>query len=58
MKSTLRLLLLPFQAPMLLLLIAVSTYLGMHWILPMQDPQGQLPVMAHLVWSAEMLQAS
>jgi len=57
MKSTLRLLLLPFQAPMLLLLIAVSTYLGMHWILPMQDPQGQLHVMAHLVWSAEMLQA-
>ena len=31
MKDVFRLMLLPLQAPMLLLLVGVSTYQGMHW---------------------------
>ncbi|MEB3332585.1 MAG: hypothetical protein VKI83_08845 [Synechococcaceae cyanobacterium] len=57
MRSLLSLLLIPIQAPMVLLLVAVSTYLGMHWSLPLPRDQDGLTFLADLVWSAECLQA-
>jgi hypothetical protein len=57
MKSFLRLLMLPLQAPMLLLLLAVSTYLGLHWSRPLVQDETQLGALGTLVWSAECLQA-
>jgi hypothetical protein len=57
MKGLLRVLLLPLQAPMLLLLGAVSTYLGLHWSRPLLAGESELSEMAHLIWSAECLQA-
>jgi hypothetical protein len=57
MKSFLRLLMLPLQAPMLLLLLAVSTYLGLHWSRPLEKAESQLGALGTLVWSAECLQA-
>jgi len=57
MTSLFRLLLLPIQAPMLLLLVLVSTYLGLHWGLPLERSGAQLTPMASLVWSAECAQA-
>ena len=57
MKGFLRLLLMPIQAPMLLLLAAVSTYLGIHWSRPLQVEDSNLSALAHLVWSAECVQA-
>jgi hypothetical protein len=57
MKALFRFLLLPIQAPMLLVLVAVSTYLGLHWSRPLLLGESQLSAMAHLVWSAECLQA-
>ena len=57
MKSFLRLTILPVQAPMLLLLFAVSTYLGMHWSRPITDEASKLASLGTLIWSAECLQA-
>lgn len=57
MKGFLRVLLMPIQAPMLLLLALVSTYLGMHWSRPFQVGESKISDLAHLVWSAECLQA-
>lgn len=57
MRSLLRLLLLPIQAPMLLLLVGVSTYLGMHWSLPLEQAGAHPPAHVSLIWSAECLQA-
>ena len=57
MRSFLRLLMLPLQAPMLLLLLAVSTYLGLHWSRPLEKAESQLGALGTLVWSAECLQA-
>lgn len=57
MKALFRFLLLPIQAPMLLVLVAVSTYLGLHWSRPLLLGESRLSAMAHLVWSAECLQA-
>ncbi|MFZ0409394.1 MAG: hypothetical protein WAM11_14990 [Cyanobium sp.] len=57
MNSLLRLLLLPVQAPMLLLLFAISTYLGMHWSRPITVEPSELASLGTLVWSAECLQA-
>ncbi|MEI6030533.1 MAG: hypothetical protein WCQ20_05115 [Synechococcaceae cyanobacterium ELA739] len=57
MKSLLRLTLLPMQAPMLLLLFAISTYLGMHWSRPIELEASQLASLGTLIWSAECLQA-
>ena len=57
MRSFLRLLMLPLQAPMLLLLLAVSTYLGLHWSRPLVHDETQLDALGTLVWSAECLQA-
>lgn len=49
-----RLLLLPLQAPMLVLLVAVCTYLGHHWSLP-DCPEG--PLQPLLIWLVECGQA-
>ncbi len=57
MKSFLRLTILPVQAPMLLLLFAVSTYLGMHWSRPITVEASELASLGTLIWSAECLQA-
>lgn len=57
MRSFLRLLMLPLQAPMLLLLLAVSTYLGLHWSRPLVQDETQLDALGTLVWSVECLQA-
>jgi hypothetical protein len=57
MSSFLRLLMLPLQAPMLLVLLAVSTYLGLHWSRPLEKAESQLDALGTLVWSAECLQA-
>lgn len=57
MTAFVRLLLLPLQAPMLLLLLAVSTYLGLHWGLPLERSGTQLTPMGSLLWSAECAQA-
>ena len=57
MKSFLRILLMPIQAPMLLLLAAVSTYLGIHWSRPLRVEDSNLSALSNLVWSAECLQA-
>jgi len=57
MKSLLRLTLLPMQAPMLLMLFAISTYLGMHWSRPIELEASQLASLGTLIWSAECLQA-
>ena len=57
MRRLLHLLLLPLRAPMLLLLAAVSVYLGLHW----GDPQGGGISPTHhyapLFWSAQCAQA-
>ena len=57
MRPLLRLMLLPVQAPMLLLLFAVSTYLGMHWSRPISMEASELASLGTLLWSAECLQA-
>lgn len=57
MTSLVNLLLLPLRAPMLLLLLLISTYLGLHWSRPglLTDPQQAS--FTTLIWSAECLQA-
>jgi hypothetical protein len=57
MRPLLRLMLLPVQAPMLLLLFVVSTYLGMHWSGPSSVEATELASLGTLLWSAECLQA-
>ena len=60
MTAVINLLLLPLRAPMLLLLLAVSTYLGLHWShdQALQLATGaELPHLPVLVWSAQCLQA-
>lgn len=57
MKDLFRLMLLPIQAPMLLLLMGVSTYLGMHWSRGIDVGGSQVSELTTLVWSAECLQA-
>lgn len=52
-----RLLLVPLQAPMVLVLFAVSTYLGMHLSLPFGNGGSGLASLAELMWSVECLQA-
>lgn len=57
MTGPLRLLLLPLQAPMLLLLLAVSIYMGLHWGQPMQREGLPITPMGSLLWTAECAQA-
>lgn len=57
MKDVFRLILLPIQAPWLLVLMVVSTYLGIHWSRPMDPDVSTVSSLATLVWSAECLHA-
>lgn len=57
MTSLLRLLLLPFRAPMLLLLLGVSIYLGLHWGHPLEQEGLAISPMRSLIWTAECAQA-
>lgn len=54
MRSTLRLLTLPLRAPMLLLLIAVAVFEGLHWS---RLPSGSGTSVASLLWSVDCLHA-
>lgn len=56
MTTFLSYLLLPFRAPMLPILVLVSTYLGLDWSLSRQAAAGQA-TMDGLVWAMECLQA-
>jgi hypothetical protein len=55
MKGLLRLLLVPLQAPMLLLLLAVSAYLGAH--ISSEIQQGTTAAGTPMLWWLECLQA-
>ncbi len=57
MKAFLRLLMMPIQAPMLLMLLAVSTYLGLHWSRPLEMGDSKMTAFTSLVWSVECFQA-
>ena len=57
MKDVFRLMLLPLQAPMLLLLVWVSTYQGMHWSHALEADGSKMQELTTLLWSAECLQA-
>ena len=57
MKDVFRLMLLPLQAPMLLLLVGVSTYQGMHWSHALEADGSKMQELTTLLWSAECLQA-
>jgi hypothetical protein len=57
MTTVLSLILLPLRAPMLLLLLLVSTYLGLHWSRPGSWADAGMSGVTDLIWSAECLQA-
>jgi len=57
MRRLLLLLLLPLRAPMLLLLAAVSVYLGLHWVDPQAGGLNATHHYAPLFWSAQCAQA-
>ena len=57
MKDVFRLMLLPLQAPILLLLVGVSTYQGMHWSHALEADGSKMQELTTLLWSAECLQA-
>lgn len=58
MRGLLRLLLLPLRAPLLLVLLLVSTYLGLQWSAEMVEGPSQIPPMAgSIFWQVQMLQA-
>jgi hypothetical protein len=58
MKDLIRLMLLPIQAPMLLVLMGVSTYMGMHWSHRLEGgAPSELLSFTTLIWSAECFQA-
>jgi hypothetical protein len=57
LKPLLLFLMLPFRAPLVLVLLAVSVHLGLSMAQPLVDVQGGLSDMARWIWSAECLQA-
>jgi hypothetical protein len=57
MRRLFLLLLLPLRAPMLLLLAAVSVYLGLHWVDPQASGLNASHQFAPLFWSAQCAQA-
>ena len=57
MNDVFRLMLLPLQAPMLLLLVGVSTYQCMHWSHALEADGSKMQELTTLLWSAECLQA-
>ncbi|MFN6340011.1 MAG: hypothetical protein ACK41W_14960 [Cyanobacteriota bacterium] len=56
MSTFLRYLFLPFRAPMLLILLLVSAYMGLDWSLTRPSPMAEGGV-DNLVWAMECLQA-
>jgi len=57
MRALLRSLLLPLRAPMLLLLLALSVYLGLTWALPFEAGNRELLALAPVLWSVQCAQA-
>lgn len=57
MSTALSLILLPLRAPMVLVLLLVSTYLGMHWSRPGSIADAGMSGVTDLIWSVECLQA-
>ncbi|MFM7674402.1 MAG: hypothetical protein ACKO5F_02185 [Synechococcus sp.] len=57
MIRLLRLLALPFRAPLLLLLLGVSLYLGMHWSLSLPELSERFASPTRLIWLVECLHA-
>ncbi|MFN9872728.1 MAG: hypothetical protein ACK55E_14995 [Cyanobacteriota bacterium] len=57
MRAFLRMLLVPLQAPMLLLLVVVSTYQGLHWAHSLQQTPGSMGGYTEVIWSIECMQA-
>ena len=57
LRSFLRILLVPLQAPMLLLLVVVSTYQGLHWAHSLQQNPAPMVGYSELIWSIECVQA-
>ena len=51
-----RLLLLPFQAPLLLVLFAVSVVMGNHWTMLQQQLERSQNISAELFWTVEVTQ--
>ena len=52
MTTVLNLILLPLRAPMVLLLLVVSTYLGLHWSRPGSWADAGMSGVTDLIWSA------
>lgn len=57
MRSLLRMLLVPLQAPMLLLLVLVSTVQGLQWAQSLNTSAAELGGFGEIIWSIECLQA-
>jgi hypothetical protein len=57
MIPLLRLVSLPLRAPMLLVLLAVSIYEGLHWSGPTLPPDGGLAGLTMVMWSIDCLHA-
>ncbi len=55
MTTVLSLILLPLRAPMLLLLLVISMYLGLHWSRPGSWADAGMRGVTDLIWSAECL---
>lgn len=51
------LLLLPLRAPLLMLLLAISVYLGLHWSLTGAQHEGSRGLLGELFWSIDCLHA-
>jgi hypothetical protein len=57
MTTVLNLILLPLRAPMMLLLLVISVYLGLHWSRPGSWADAGMGGVTELIWSAECLHA-
>ncbi|MFO7630597.1 MAG: hypothetical protein R6W06_14020 [Prochlorococcaceae cyanobacterium] len=58
MRGLIAMLLLPLRAPLLLVLLLASFYLGLHWSAVMVLGRGQItPMASSLFWPVQMLQA-
>lgn len=57
MTTLVNLLLLPLRAPLLLVLLLISVYLGLHWSRPGSVADSGMGSLTTLIWSAECLQA-
>jgi len=57
LRSFLRILMVPLQAPMLLLLVVVSTFQGLHWAQSLQQNPATMGGYSEVIWSIECVQA-